>query len=49
MMILNNSFSIYIITLLIPQNVYSGLSIGDTDDPILRAIVKYPKHPKRKM
>ena len=32
-------------TLGIPQNIYSDLFIGDIDDPSLRAIVKYRKHP----
>ena len=32
-------------TLEIPQNIYSDLFIGDIDDPSLRAIVKYRKHP----
>ena len=41
--VLNNFFSDIVKALVIPQNVCSGLFIGN--DPTLRAIVQYPKHP----
>lgn len=41
--VFNNFFS-NIKTLAVPQNVYSDLFIGNTDESTLTAIVKYPKH-----